>query len=166
MFGSVGSFFYKHLLGVTPLEPGYSRLRVRPAVVSHPNLTHAAGTVATPLGACVVAWATNASCAGTRSPVYELKVTVPVGASALVTVPLSIKPHNATGTSRPGPSTRDRDRGPALTARISESGRAVWSAGKYTAGVAGITSAALGAAGDGVEFSIGSGQYHFALLTM
>ena len=78
MFGSVGSFFYKYVLGVTALEPGFARIRVRPAVVGHPNLTHAAGTVATPFGACVVAWSTNVSCAGTHSPLAFARAHIDV----------------------------------------------------------------------------------------
>ncbi len=32
MFGSVGSFFYMYLMGVTPLMPGYERIRIAPMI--------------------------------------------------------------------------------------------------------------------------------------
>ena len=33
MFGTVGSWMYKHLLGVTPLAPGFGSVRVQPSGV-------------------------------------------------------------------------------------------------------------------------------------
>ena len=114
MFGSVGAFFFKYLLGVRPLEPGYRKIAVRPAVLTHPNLTHAFGTVATPLGACDVSWATNTNLSATAAAAYSLKVAIPAGSTALVTVPLSVAaPHTAAAR-------------PVGAAVIQESGRRVW----------------------------------------
>ena len=144
MFGSVGSFFYKHLLGVTPLQPGYAQISVRPAVVTHPNLTHVSGTVATPLGRCVVAWSTNLS---SEAALYQLDVAVPLGARGKVAVPLAVTAP-AAGDARAAPL-------------IKESGRPVWSGGRFVSGVPGVLGASI--VDDQVMFSVASGNYHFTL---
>ena len=39
MFGSVLGWFYKHVAGITPLDPGYSRVRIQPNLLRHDNFT-------------------------------------------------------------------------------------------------------------------------------
>jgi alpha-L-rhamnosidase len=56
MFGTVSSFFYKWLVGVRPLKPGYTEVGVHPTGVLSGNLTDASASVWTPLGDVVVEW--------------------------------------------------------------------------------------------------------------
>ena len=133
MFGSVGAYLYSHLLGVRPLAPGYTQLRVQPAIVTHPDLTHASGTVWTPLGDVVVSWATA------PPPLlrYGLNVTVPPGAWASVEVACD-----------------------AGSTMVTESGAPVWRAGRAVLGVPGIEGAAVSAFGH-VDVQVVSGAYAF-----
>ena len=74
---------------------------------------------------------------------YTITTTVPVGATAAVTVP-------TLGTS------------PA-TATISEGTSKVWSSGAFVPGVPGVRAAAVGDDGASVIFEVGSGTYDFVV---
>jgi len=133
MFGSVGSWFYKSLLGVVPTKPGYASLAIHPTGVlcAGCNLTAATGTLSTPHGPVVVGWQS-------RNASVNLTVTVPIGTNATVAVPA---PANAS---------------------ITEGGAAVWKGGKFVPGVSGISSAkAVAAFEPYVEFEVASGSYAF-----
>ena len=136
MFGTVGSWMYKHLLGVTPLTPGFASVGVRPTGVlcAGCNLTAAAGAVSTPYGSVVVRWLKSDA----TPPTVHLSVTIPLGAAATIGVPA------------------------ASGATISEGGRVAWRGGAFVPGVRGITSAAavLGAE-PRVDFRVASGTYIF-----
>jgi len=73
MFGTYDDWFFQHVLGVTPVEPGYRRLRIEPAPLA--GLEHAEGTVPTPFGPVEVAWRTEGG--GRR-----MRVRVPTGCAA------------------------------------------------------------------------------------
>jgi alpha-L-rhamnosidase len=47
MFGSISGWFYKHVAGIKPLEPGFSRVQIRPNLLRHQNFTI---RVSTPYG--------------------------------------------------------------------------------------------------------------------
>ena len=47
MFGSITCWFYKHVAGIQPLDPGFSRVRIRPNLLRHENFT---ARVSTPRG--------------------------------------------------------------------------------------------------------------------
>ena len=136
MFGTVGSWMYKHLLGVTPLAPGFGSVRVQPSGVLCVgcNLTSASGAVHTPYGPVVVRWLKSAA----GPPVVTLNVTIPLGATATVGVPAA-----------PGAS-------------VSEGGRVAWRGGAFVPGVRGIASAAaVPGIEPRVDFRVGSGTYIF-----
>jgi hypothetical protein len=82
--------------------------------------------------------ALDGTCSGIS---YSVDATVPVGARASVVVPTR-------GSS-------------AATAIISEGGAVVWRAGAFVPGTPGIAGAV--AAGDSVEFNVGSGVYSFTV---
>ena len=69
--------FQQRILGVTPAEPGFARIRVAPRRC---GLTHAAGSVCTPHGLVCVAWRVDA--AG-----FHLTVTKPEGIVVSVEAP-------------------------------------------------------------------------------
>jgi len=142
MFGTVSAWFYRKLLGITPLEPGYARVSIKPSGIGHASLTHAAATVATPRGDVVVAVASNATS-------VTLEVTVPVGATALAAIPLL--PARAAGS--PAASV--------TAVAISEGGKAVWSQGKFVPGVPGVSAGKAGADGMSIEMELVSGSYAF-----
>ncbi|MFT4011608.1 MAG: family 78 glycoside hydrolase catalytic domain, partial [Nocardioidaceae bacterium] len=76
--GGLEEWFYRGLAGITPLEPGYQRIRL--AVPDLPEHEHAAASVQTPLGTVSSDW--------TRTDDgLDYQVTVPVGATAEVVVP-------------------------------------------------------------------------------
>jgi alpha-L-rhamnosidase len=76
--GSVGDFLYRRVGGLAPAAPGYSALRVAPTLGG--GLTSAATTYETPYGRAVSDWSVSGS-------VVTLRVSVPAGVAASVTVP-------------------------------------------------------------------------------
>jgi alpha-L-rhamnosidase len=129
MLGSVDAWFYRTLAGLTPLRPGWKAVRVKPHVLG--GLTSVEARIETVSGLVSAAW--------TRSErALTLTVTLPVGASGEVHVPLLW----------PG-------------APISESGRPLWRAGRAAGEAEGIELA--GDDGKWAAFKVGSGTYRFEM---
>jgi alpha-L-rhamnosidase len=70
-----------HVLGVTPVEPGYGEWRIAPQVG---DLRWARGQVPTPYGAIKVRWSRNR-----RDTRLRLEVAVPEGTTGTIVPPLS-----------------------------------------------------------------------------
>lgn len=73
------AFLSRHVLGVTPLEPGWRRFSVRP---QPSGLSHARGTVPTPGGDIEIRWETQ-----TPGGPLRIALTVPPGNEAHVVLP-------------------------------------------------------------------------------
>ena len=73
-YGAVGAFFYRRILGIEIVEPGYRSFRVRP--VPGGSLTHAEGHI----GDIFAAWKIE-------SDIFNLNVTVPAGKEAEIVLP-------------------------------------------------------------------------------
>ena len=69
--------FQQRILGVTPTEPGFARIKIEP---HRCGLTHANGSVCTPHGMIEVAWRLVEG-------KFELAVTKPVGIEATILAP-------------------------------------------------------------------------------
>eukprot|EP00939_MAST-03C_sp_MAST-3C-sp1_P000379 g379.t1 len=83
MFGTVGSWMYKSLAGITPIEAGYGVIGIAPTGIGgRNNMTSAYASVGTPLGDVVSSWSIDAT-----SGKYTHLVSVPVGATAQISVP-------------------------------------------------------------------------------
>ncbi len=78
MYAAVGYFMYAHLLGIRPLEAGFSRFTVDP--IYPEGLLFAEGRVDTPMGDVYVKWEK-------RDERIFLSVVVPFGMTAEVTLP-------------------------------------------------------------------------------
>ena len=74
-------FLSQHVLGVQPLEPGFSTVRVAPQIC---GLEWARGRVPTPRGAVAVEWKYDATVKR-----FELSVELPEGAPALIELPVA-----------------------------------------------------------------------------
>uniref|UniRef100_A0A7S3FLN6 alpha-L-rhamnosidase n=1 Tax=Haptolina ericina TaxID=156174 RepID=A0A7S3FLN6_9EUKA len=140
MFGTVSAWFYRKLLGVTPLTPGYTKVAIKPTGSNYANLTHAAARVATPQGDVAVSVKYNSS-------TFEVNVTLPIGTTALVSVPLHTSVAGLTATP------------PAHI--ITEGAAPVWRQGAFSPGVAGVQAARLSADRAHVEVEVVFGSYHF-----
>lgn len=73
-YGAVGAFFYRRILGIEAVEPGYRSFRVCP--VPGGGLTHGEGRI----GGITVAWRIE-------NGVFSLDVTVPEGKTAEIVLP-------------------------------------------------------------------------------
>ena len=73
-YGSVGAFFYRRILGIEALEPGYQSFRVAP--LPGGGLTHAEGKI----GEIAVSWRIE-------NGTFSLDVTVPEGKAAEIRLP-------------------------------------------------------------------------------
>src|SRR5512143_653337 len=79
MLGSIDAWFYRALAGLSPLEPGWRAVRVRPRPLG--DLAFVEARVDTVSGRVAAAWRRT-------SEAFTLEATVPVGSSAEVHVPL------------------------------------------------------------------------------
>ena len=160
MFGTIGSWFFKALAGISPQTcglggaggrlgcaaglglgaapgpAGYDAVSVYPAGLGlSPDLTSVSADVWTPHGAVTVAWSTDDA-----SGALALDVAVPVGTTAEVGVPLW--------------------RATAANVTVTEAAGPVWQGGKFVgAKVPGIRSGS--AAADSIVLIVGSGTYRF-----
>ncbi|KAH0339053.1 glycoside hydrolase family 78 protein, partial [Aureobasidium melanogenum] len=72
--GACTRWLQEGIIGISPLEPGYRKIRVRPLVGG--GLEHAAGSIDTPFGTCKSSWRVLAA-----TGMIQLGVTIPAGAS-------------------------------------------------------------------------------------
>lgn len=82
--GGVGEWLYEHLAGVTPAAPGWARVSVAPKVAHDAGPSAVNATVRTTSGTVRVAWSRGAT---GDAHLLTLRVRVPVGAAASVTMP-------------------------------------------------------------------------------
>lgn len=92
--GTVVDWQYQHVAGITPAAPGYREIRIQPFPMS--ELDHAQATVDSPYGPISSSWTRGEG-------QYVLDVTVPVGSTAEVYVPVRpgdvVVPTPAEGTT-------------------------------------------------------------------
>jgi alpha-L-rhamnosidase len=133
MLGSVGTWFYQALAGISvdAERPGYQHIRMEPQVVR--DLTWASGTVDTVRGIVSSSWSHEPG-------VVRLEVLVPVNAKATISIPKEDQMSEVT---------------------IREGGRVVWEKGQYVPGTSGITSGR--SERGRFVFEVGSGHYIFEL---
>jgi len=77
-FGSVGDYLYRHVAGISPAAPGYSRVRVAPTLTA--GLDHAAATYDSIAGTIASSWRR------TQDGV-EYDITIPPNVSAEIRLP-------------------------------------------------------------------------------
>ncbi|MHC4199007.1 MAG: family 78 glycoside hydrolase catalytic domain, partial [Planctomycetota bacterium] len=131
MLGSVEKFFYRDVAGLALAGPGYRAIEVRPKVTD--RLEWATASIDTVRGPAAVEWKKT-------DDGLIMKVAIPVGATATVSIP-----------------TPGRE---AAMVTVTEGGGAVWRDGAFVAGVAGVTG---GRQDEGfVTLEVGSGSYEFA----
>jgi len=78
MFGSVGAWFYRSLLGINELEPGFRKILIKPQPAG--DLTSAEGSFETLYGAIGTAWKI-------AEGKFFLKINIPVNTTATVMIP-------------------------------------------------------------------------------
>ena len=88
-FGSVGEFFYRYVLGIRPLEPGFARVLIEPHVDA--RLGHAEGSYRSRAGEIRVAWRCEEEAAS-----FEIETSAP----ALVRLPGGIEHEVGPGVHR------------------------------------------------------------------
>jgi|EP01043_Picozoa_sp_COSAG02_P016870 alpha-L-rhamnosidase len=138
--GGAGEWMYRSVLGIEPASAGWKKITVAPHILAD-GPASATGSMATIRGKVSVAW-TRADSTGQRAAtpaVSKLAVTIPAGATATVTIPCD-------ETSQ---------------TTITESGKTVWTNGKFVDGVTGVGESKEQVL-DGVTFEVESGSYSFA----
>lgn len=73
MYGSVTAWFYKYLAGISAVEPGFKRIRIRPYMPE--GLNRAEGEINTPYGVVLSGWEKS-------DKGYTLKINVPASCEA------------------------------------------------------------------------------------
>lgn len=74
-FGSVGEFYYRYILGIRPLEPGFAKVEICPYF--DPRLGKVQGSYRSRAGEITVAWEY-------RGTALNLQITVPVSANVVL----------------------------------------------------------------------------------
>jgi hypothetical protein len=136
MLGHIIEWFYHDLAGIQwdPDAPGYRNVIIKPAFVG--GITWVKASYNSVRGMIVSNWTLNENAA-------TLRVTIPIGSTSLVYLPLA-------------------HAGPNL--RVTESGTVIWQNGAAATSVPGVTFKRLLRAHDQIFqiWSIGSGSYQFA----
>ncbi|MGW5740664.1 family 78 glycoside hydrolase catalytic domain [Amycolatopsis sp. NPDC003861] len=91
MFAGINAAFYTQFAGITPAAPGYASIAIAPQVP--PGLRHVAASIDTVRGPVGAEW-TQTGCR------FDLTVTVPVNATATVTLPTGERIPVGSGTSK------------------------------------------------------------------
>jgi alpha-L-rhamnosidase len=126
MFAGINASLYTQLAGIRPTGPGYRTVMVDPQVPD--GLGHVSGSIDTVRGTVGSSWTRT----GDR---FDLKVTVPVGATATVRVPLFGSGHgDGHGADSHGTTGAEATRGAKLLSRDAT----------------------------GSTYAVGSGSWHFA----
>jgi alpha-L-rhamnosidase len=133
MLGSIGSWFYRALGGIN-LGPDGEGYR---HILVEPNMVEdldwASASIETVRGQVSCSWKKKAGA-------VSMEVTIPANSVARIVVPAEQE---------------------MTTVTVKEGDHVVWQDGKFVPGDPGITAAS--ATSNGVEFSVGSGYYHFLL---
>lgn len=97
MFGSISGWFYKHVAGIQPLDPGFSRVQIRPSLLRHDNFT---ARISTPPGYVSLKYqkqehleSGNGGSANTTEFVYE--ITLPPCTNGSFHIPIAIDDREA-----------------------------------------------------------------------
>jgi len=77
--GTIDDWLYQYLAGIKAGEPGYRRIRIKPYPVG--DVTFARASILTPLGEAVSSWRKD-------DDSFQLEVSIPVGSTAEIQVPL------------------------------------------------------------------------------
>ncbi|GLY98631.1 rhamnosidase [Actinoplanes sp. NBRC 103695] len=97
MFAGINATLYTQFAGITPASPGYASIAVAPQVP--PGLSHLSASLDTVRGTVTSSW-TSTTCR------FELTVTVPVNATATVSVPFAGRKVTATAGAVPSAGGR------------------------------------------------------------
>ena len=130
MLGSIDAWFYRYLAGIQrdPSSPGWQHIVIKPHVLG--DLTFVSASVNTPKGLIAVSWTK-------QHDAFLLDVTIPVNASATVSIPtMGIE-----------------------GVRITESGKLFWEDGRCQHQLPGIAEGCED--GGSVRVEVGSGSYAF-----
>ncbi|KAK6508889.1 hypothetical protein TWF481_003656 [Arthrobotrys musiformis] len=78
-FGSIITWLHEGIAGISPLEPGYRVILIKPTIGG--GITHAKASLETPFGLAISSWKIINSGDGEK---VDLTITIPIGASAVV----------------------------------------------------------------------------------
>jgi alpha-L-rhamnosidase len=82
MFGSIDEWFYRSLLGINPLAPGFEKIQIKPQPAG--DLKWAKGSYESMFGTIGSSWKKNGT-------VFELEVIVPANTTAKIWIPVTDK---------------------------------------------------------------------------
>ena len=78
MYGTISTWFYKHLAGITPLAPAFEQIRIAPCLPE--GLSSVCASMDTPRGTAASAWE--------RTPQgVRMEVTLPFGTPGEIVLP-------------------------------------------------------------------------------
>ena len=87
MFGSITGWFYKHVAGIQPLDPGFSRVQIRPGLLRHETFT---AQLSTPPGNITLNYRKQESVEYANTTEFSYEITLPPGTSGMFHIPIAI----------------------------------------------------------------------------
>lgn len=145
MFGSITSWFYKYVAGIQPLDPGFSRVQIRPNLLRHDKF---AATVSTPQGLIHIDYFKQYSADENDSIDFFYEITLPPCTRGIFHVPIAMDDREF------APSN-----GNTLNILVEESGDRVWHHEQFISGSNGLLQGEK--IGRHLRFEISNGNYRF-----
>mmetsp|Transcript_6263 Transcript_6263/g.17866 ORF Transcript_6263/g.17866 Transcript_6263/m.17866 type:complete len:323 (+) Transcript_6263:1269-2237(+) len=147
MFGSITGWFYKHVAGIQPLDPGFSRIQIRPNLLRHDNFT---ASVSTPRGRISLSYLKHNFDDQGESVVFKYEITLPPCTSGIFHIPIATD-------DREFAITNDN----ILEFFVKENGHFVWRDDRFVNGISGINHAEKD--GKRLRLEVSNGSYNFEI---
>lgn len=148
MFGSITSWFYKHVSGIRPLDPGFSRVQIRPNLLRHQNFTT---RVSTPHGNIFLNYQKEDPMEGSNETKFWYNITLPPGTRGTFHIPIALDDREAENVD-------ERN----LDISIEESGVPIWFDYQFLPDVQGVER--VEKVGKHLHIGISNGRYEFMVV--
>jgi len=147
MFGSISSWFYRHLAGIQPLNPGFSRVQIRPNLLRLDNFT---ARISTPLGIISLNYQKQEYDDMDKTTEFSYDITLPPCTSGTFHIPIASDDKEAALSDENSTSTN---------MFVEENGVPIWQNWKFLPGVDGVQN--VHKVGKRLQIGISNGEYKF-----
>ena len=145
MFGSITSWFYKHVAGIQPVDPGFSRVQIRPSLLRHQNFK---ARVSTPPGEIYLNYRKQEHAEISTVTEFLYEITLPPGTRGTFYIPIALDDREAALSNEVN-----------LDVSIEENGVPIWFNWQFLPGVDGVEH--VEKVGKHLHIGISNGKYRF-----
>jgi alpha-L-rhamnosidase len=145
MFGSISSWFYKHVAGIQPLDPGFSRVQIRPNLLRLDNFT---AKLSAPPGFISLNYQKEDNGDMDKTTEFSYDITLPPCTSGTFHIPIASDDREAALSDEMN-----------VDMFVEESGIPIWQNWKFLPGVDGVQH--VEKVGKHLQIEISNGKYKF-----